>query len=166
MTAVVPNLQNYEVRSSSFELVLLQALLEQISRLSSRRKQVRPERNLCLACTLNDRLQVERELHDELDYARQLRVRNRLLAGRLLLQDLVQQQLERVREIREVVAAASNLPRMVAEVAPDQLPEYLVQVHLALKQKLELVQIKTSGSYSSFENTEGQREWRVRVGRI
>lgn len=69
---------------------------------------------------------------NELDDAGQLRVGQRLLAGGLLLQHLVQQQLQRVREVRQRGARARDLPRVVAQVAAEQLAQDLVQVHLAL----------------------------------
>ena len=47
-------------------------------------------------------------------------------AGGLLLEDLVEQELERVRKVGQAGAAAGDLPGVEAQIPLDQLPEDVV----------------------------------------
>ena len=84
----IPHLQYDEVGGRRVQLLLPQTLLEQLHRLTGRGEQVRPQRHLRLPRAAHHRVQVDGKLADELNHARQQRVRDRLLGGGLLLHHL------------------------------------------------------------------------------
>ena len=120
-------LQNEEVGRCGFQVGVVKTLLEEDPGASNNREEVVPQGHLCLPGTPPDSLVIDGELLDEVDDGGQEGVRDGLRRGGLFLQHLVQQQLQAVLEVGEGHARPGNLPRVVAQVAADQLSQDGVQ---------------------------------------
>ena len=125
-------LQNNQVRGCNIQLFEFHAALEQGAGVGGGGEEVGPERHFGLAGALDDRGQVDGELLNELEHAGQQGVRDGLFAGGLLLEHFVQQQFQRMGEVRQSSAAAGDLPGVEPQVASNQLPEDVVEVDLAV----------------------------------
>ena len=104
-------------------------------------KEVGPESDLCLAGAPHHGLAVDGEGADKIHNAWQQSVRNGFFGSCLLLQDGVEKKLQAVLEVRKVGAGGGDVPGVLTQVPPDELPEELVKVNLA----------------NSFHRAEGER---------